>query len=69
VEEFIFDNIAPIAVAVTGIVTVIVVKIKNKHGYKQYPTIFKTTQYKRKFKKFDMHFNDEFKEKNNVMFK
>lgn len=68
-EEFIIDNIAPIVVAATGIVTVIVVKIKRKHGYRQYPTIFKTTQYKRKFKKFDMHFNNEFKEKNNTMFK
>jgi hypothetical protein len=37
-------------------------------GFKNYKYVWTTTEFKRQFKKYQIAFNDEFKEKNKKMF-
>lgn len=37
-------------------------------GFKNYKYVWTTTEFKRQFKKYQISFNDEFKEKNRKMF-
>jgi hypothetical protein len=37
-------------------------------GFKNYKYVWTTTEFKRQFKKYQLHFNEEFKEKNKKIF-
>ncbi|HEY5588446.1 MAG TPA: hypothetical protein VIK86_05755 [Candidatus Paceibacterota bacterium] len=64
--DLIIDNIQLVGVSCSLITTAIVVW-KKKHQSKV-QTVFLTTQFKTRFKKHSMHFNEQFKT-NNGLFK
>ena len=64
--DFIIDNIQFISIGCTIIATGIVVWRKKHQGKIQ--TVFLTTQFKTRFKKHQVHFNEQFKT-NNGLFK
>lgn len=64
--DLIVDNIQLISISCTVIATTIVVW-KKKHQSK-IQTVFLTTQFKTRFKKHQVHFNEQFKT-NNTLFK
>lgn len=61
-EDFILDNITPIIGGACGIITVIIVW-RKKHQEK-IQTVFLTTQFKTRFKKHQVNFNEQFKKGN-----
>lgn len=65
-EDFILDNIQSIMIAACSFVTVGIVTWKKKHQYKV-QTVFKTTQFKTRFKKHQINFNEQFKGGNNFI--
>jgi len=62
--DLIIDNIQPIVGGCCAIVTGIVVWKKKQQGKIQ--TVFLTTQFKTKFKKHQVHFNEQFKTGNSL---
>jgi hypothetical protein len=63
---FTLDNALPICVGAWAVICPAALALKHYLGYKA-PQVFRTTEFKRKFKKHQMQFNEEFKQ--NKLFK